>query len=118
MGLPVQTELIVYRFVLSELLPDVGDLDLQVEVLELEGVEVELALLRLDLLLGDGLPEEFSRVHELLQEVASEFPQDLDTFGIDVGQIMLSGLFLLLFTTLHFLLSGFVLGPTSTAASL
>ena len=71
MGLLVQTELTVYRFVLSELLPDVSNLDLQVEVCKLEGVEVELALLRLDLLLADGLPEEFSRVHELFQEVAS-----------------------------------------------
>ena len=71
MGLLVETQLVVYRFIFSELFPNVGNLYLQVEILKLENIKMELTLFGLNLFLGDGLPEEFSRMHELLQEVAS-----------------------------------------------
>ena len=71
MGLPVKAKLIIQRLVLCQSLPDVGYLDSKVEVLELHHFEIELALLRPDVILMDDFTEEFTRVQELLQEESS-----------------------------------------------
>ena len=71
MGLPVKAKLIIQRLVLRQSLPDVGYLNSKVEVLELHHFEIELALLRPDVILMDDFTEEFTRVQELLQEESS-----------------------------------------------
>ena len=72
MVLCIQTNLFIQRFILSQSLPDVGDFDAQVELLEGEGIEVELALLCLDLFLLDSFTEELTWVQELLEQESSQ----------------------------------------------
>jgi len=85
MSLLVNANLVIKGLVLSQAFANVGNLDPQIELLDLHCVQVELSLLRLNVLLCDGFAEEFTRVQELLEQEPGKFSKNLDTLSINVG---------------------------------
>ena len=84
MVLFVKAEFHIQRLVFGKFLANIGYLNLQVEVFGLKDVNVEIALLCFDMLLGDCFAEEFSWMEELLKQVSSKFSKNFDSLCVDI----------------------------------
>ena len=95
MSLCVNANLIIKGLVLCQTFANVGNLDSQIELLDLHRVQVELSLLRLNVFLCDGFAKEFARVQELLEQESGKFAKNFDTLNINVFKIVLAWLLFL-----------------------